>query len=255
MIQTICQELEDLIPAYVLDALDDADRKRVEEHLPQCANCRRLVEEYQPVVDWMSFAAEQVEPRAELKYRVLAATAPHRPQAAPAPTFGSRLAGLVSTLFRSPAFAAATLVLVLAFGVWNLALQSQISQQSAELAQQRDLLQVLAYSNGEPRQLQGTDAAVQAVGRLYGSSTDSTFVVVTYDLPQLPAGKVYQLWLIDPAGKRTSGGTFTVDHQGRGWLFSHAPLKLGDYRAVGVTVEPLGGSPGPTGAKMLGGNL
>ena len=210
--------------------------------------------------------------REELKYRVLAATTSplspllagegRRGEVIPAPSFGSQLSGWFSALFRSPAFSAVALLLVIAFGIWNLGLQNQIAQQAAESRQiaaelrtQRDFLTLVAYSDGQPRHLQGTEAAAKAVGRIYGTQDEATFAMVTYDLPKLPADKVYQLWLIDSSGNRTSGGTFTVDEHGRGWLFAHAPKTLGQYNAVGVTVEPLGGSPGPTGAKMLGGNL
>ena len=269
---TICNELEDLIPVYVLDVLDEADSARVQAHLRACSQCEQLVEEYRDIADLLPFAAEQIEPRAELKYRVLAATTSplspllqgegRRGEVIPAPSFGSQLSGWFSALFRSPAFSAVALLLVIAFGIWNLGLQNQIAQQAAESRQiaaelrtQRDFLTLVAYSDGQPRHLQGTEVAAKAVGRIYGTKDEATFAMVTYDLPKLPADKVYQLWLIDSSGNRTSGGTFTVDEHGRGWLFAHAPKTLGEYNAVGVTVEPLGGSPGPTGAKMLGGNL
>ncbi len=268
---TSCKEIEELIPAFVLGAVDPADRSLVEEHLPRCANCRQLVKDYGPVVNLLPFAAKQVEPRAELKYRILAETATPparvayqqetRPKA-PTPSRASQLSDVFSRLFRSPAFSALALVLVLAFGAWNLVLQNQLAQQAAEtrqmvteLGRQRDFITTLAYSDTAPRRLWGTEVASQAVGRLYGGPDESTFVMVTYDLPKLAAGQVYQLWLIDPSGNRISGGTFTVDDQGRGWLFSRAPQGLAKYKTLGVTVEPFGGSPGPTGAKMMAGNL
>lgn len=269
-----CEELEELIPAYVLGAVDKADRALVEEHLPRCANCQQLVKDYGPVVELLPFAAKQVEPRAELRYRILAQTmnspapvspvrgAPGIRTELPVPSRSSRLATLLSNIIRSPAFSAAALVLVLAFGIWNLMLQNQLVQQAAEtrqmaaeLGRQRAFLTTLAYSESAPRRLWGTEIASQAVGRLYGGPDEFTFVMVTYDLPKLPPDKVYQLWLIDPSGNRTNGGTFTVDDEGRGWLISHAPQGLGNYKTMGVTIEPYGGSPGPTGAKMLGGNL
>ncbi len=263
-----CQTIQELIPAYLLDALDEAERAMVEEHLPECPDCLELVRAYRPVFEVLPFAAAQVEPPPDLKSRVLAATAGVAPAHLPAgsrqvavdkkrtlssPAAPGRLSWL-SSFFPSPALSAAALILVLALGVWNLALQNQMAQQSAELSRQREFLTMLAYSDGAPKHLTGTDAAAQAVGRLYGGYEDA-FVVVTWDMPKLPPDKVYQLWLIDASGKRTSGGIFTVDANGSGWLFSRAPQGLESYRSVGVTVEPLGGSPGPTGAKMLGGNL
>ncbi len=264
-----CQTIQELIPAYLLDALDEAERAAVQEHLPECPNCLEFVRAYQPVLEALPFAAEQVEPPPDLKSRVLAMTTGVAPVHQPADSRQSavplkralssqaapgRFAWL-SSFFRSPALSAVALVLVLALGMWNLALQNQMAQQSAELSRQNQFLTMLAYSDGAPKHLTGTDAAAEAVGRLYGGYEDNTFVVVTWDMPKLPPDKVYQLWLIDATGKRTSGGTFTVDANGSGWLFSRAPHGLQNYTGVGVTVEPAGGSPGPTAAKMLGGSL
>lgn len=246
-----CQEMEQLISAYVLDAVDETERQEIETHLPQCANCRRLVQEYQPVADLMPYAADQVEPRAELKYRVLAAMQPRAPLQT-APNLGVRLADVVASLWRTPAFSAVALLMVVALTLWNVNYQNQIA---SEVARQNELLTMVAYSDGQPRHLQGTEVAARAIGRLYSGYEESAFVVATYDLPVLPPNQVYQLWLIDASGTRTSGGTFTVDNHGRGWLLGHAPKPLDEYRSVGVTVEPWGGSPGPTGAKILGGNL
>jgi anti-sigma-K factor RskA len=64
----------------------------------------------------------------------------------------------------------------------------------------------------------------------------------------------YQLWLIQD-GKRTSGGVFSVSSEGYASLVIASPLPLDAYSAFGVTIEPQGGSPAPTGEKVLGGNL
>jgi anti-sigma-K factor RskA len=260
---TICDELEELIPAYVLDAVDPADRARIESHLPRCRRCSQLVESYQPVTDLLAYAAEPAEPRAELKYRVLAATLPQRKIVpAPAPSPLAQFSTGFSSLFRAPALSALALLLLLALGAWNVTLQNQVAQQAAamqqvtaEMSQQRDFLTALAYSDGQPHHLQGTEVASQAVGRLYSGYDENSFVMITYDMPSLKPSQSYQLWLTDVSGNRTSGGVFTVDAQGRGWLIGHTPKPLSEYKSVGVTVEPLGGSPGPTGAKMLGGSL
>jgi anti-sigma-K factor RskA len=260
---TLCEELEELIPAFMLDAVDSADRARIESHLPRCRRCSQLVESYQPVTDLLAYAAEPAEPRAELKYRVLAATMPQRKVLpAPLPSPLAQSSTWLSSLLRAPAFSAIALLLLLALGVWNIRLQDQIAQQAAatnqlatDLTRQRSFLTALAYSEGQPRRLQGTEVAAQAMGRLYSVYDETAFMVVTYDMPVLKPGQAYQLWLIDPAGNRTSGGVFTVDERGRGWLFGRAPKPLSEYESVGVTVEPSGGSPGPTGAKMLGGSL
>jgi hypothetical protein len=140
-----------------------------------------------------------------------------------------------------------------------LSLQNQISQQGAsngkmfaDLSRQREFMVTMAYANGQPKELSGTQVASHAVGRLYGSADETTLALVALDMPVLPTGKVYQIWMLDSNGDRTSGGTFTVDDLGRGWLLIRTPKPLSNYQGIGITMEPEGGSPAPTGEKMLG---
>lgn len=63
------------------------------------------------------------------------------------------------------------------------------------------------------------------------------------DLPALPKDEAYQLWYINDAGA-VSAGTFTSSGSGTVWRVLDGTMKAGD--AVGVTVEPAGGSEQPT---------
>jgi anti-sigma-K factor RskA len=73
-------------------------------------------------------------------------------------------------------------------------------------------------------------------------------------LPPLEAGKEYQLWLIRD-GQRTSGAVFSTDENHYGGTRIRAPLSLLEYSAVGITIEPEGGSSQPTGTQVLSGPL
>ncbi len=258
---SIHDEIQELLPAYVLDAIDDADRARANQHLAQCDDCARVATDLRSVADLLAHAVPLVEPPVGLRSRVLAATMP-KARPAPAPSFVAQLASAFSNLFRSPAFAAVTFLLIVALGVWNVSLQNQIAQQAAlsqqmssELTRQRALVSTIAYADSQPKQMQATDAAPKAVGRLFAAPELNALALIIYDMPALPQGKVYQFWLIDPTGDRTSGGTFSVDAQGRGWVLIRSPKPLNNFQSVGVTIEPDGGSPAPTGAKMMGTSL
>ncbi len=78
--------------------------------------------------------------------------------------------------------------------------------------------------------------------------------LVVDGLPLLDESQQYQLWLIRD-GVRTSGGVFSVYDEGYGLLKIDAPDPLISYQAAGITIEPAGGSPGPTGERVLGGDL
>jgi anti-sigma-K factor RskA len=77
---------------------------------------------------------------------------------------------------------------------------------------------------------------------------------VVDSLPVLDVTHQYQLWLIKD-GKRTSGGVFSVSQAGYGALAISSPQPLKEFAAFGITIEPAGGSPGPTGDKVMGGSL
>jgi anti-sigma-K factor RskA len=68
-------------------------------------------------------------------------------------------------------------------------------------------------------------------------------------LEPLSPDQQYQLWLIEN-GDRLDGGVFDVGDDGYGSLTVRAPEPLDSY-AFGVTIEPAGGSPGPTGPRVL----
>ena len=76
------------------------------------------------------------------------------------------------------------------------------------------------------------------------------------DLPALPQGKVYQLWAIPEGQAPLDAGLFTLDAQGhgRGGLKALPDPTL-PVRTFAITVEPAGGSPSPTSAILLAGNI
>jgi anti-sigma-K factor RskA len=85
-------------------------------------------------------------------------------------------------------------------------------------------------------------------------SDDGQFgTLITDNLKVLTAQSNYQLWLVKD-GTRTSGGVFSVNDAGYGWLKITSKTSLLSYQSFGVTVEPAGGSMAPTGLKVLGGN-
>jgi anti-sigma-K factor RskA len=109
-------------------------------------------------------------------------------------------------------------------------------------------------ARADMRRLTGADAAPNARGFIYLDPSAESALLVAYRLPPLAPDRAYQLWLVSD-GQRISGGVFKVDADGYGWLKVRAPQTMAAYQRAGITVEPSGGSPGPTGARVLGGDL
>jgi anti-sigma-K factor RskA len=74
------------------------------------------------------------------------------------------------------------------------------------------------------------------------SLSEGKAVLVTKDMAAPPAGKTFELWLQDPAGKMHPAGLMSKPGDNKVLLDGDAAKAIG----VGITVEPEGGSPEPT---------
>jgi hypothetical protein len=98
------------------------------------------------------------------------------------------------------------------------------------------------------------DAASGATGFVLISAEGEDGALVVDGLPPLDESQQYQLWLIRN-GQRTSGAVFSTDEKSYAGTRIRAPGSLLEYSAVGITIEPAGGSEYPTGTQVLGGPL
>lgn len=233
----------DLLPAYVLGSLDDEEALQVSEHLSSCVTCRAELQAFEQVVNDLPLAIDLTEPPDELKGRIMAqASKEHDTGYSEG---GQSLWDRISQSIRSsaPAWGLIGLVLILILGLSNAVLWGRLNR--IENVAQNVLFSI---------PMQGTDATPQAVGMLVVSLDGEHGTLIVDGLPALDKVSQYQLWLIRD-GQRTSGGVFSVDEEGYGSLWVSSPEPLLDFQAFGVTVEPAGGSPGPTGEKVMGGEL
>jgi len=94
--------------------------------------------------------------------------------------------------------------------------------------------------------LKGTDIQPRAQGQLIVDPNSQSAVLVIAGLPTLEAGKTYQVWLIN-GGAPVSAGLLTVDANGQGVLIVTSQEAIGSFNSLGISIEPEGGSPQPTG--------
>jgi anti-sigma-K factor RskA len=221
------EHVADLLAAYALDSLDAEDTYRVAGHLAVCRACRNELQAYTRVVDELPYGVRECEPPPGLKARIMAqartAKLPARPR---------------SIWVWTPSWVFASLAVILLLSLGNLYLFQRMGQ---------------GRSTGDwrPVALQGSGGAT---GLLLISDDGAHGALVVDGLAVLDDSRQYQLWLIQ-GGARTNGGVFSVNEDGYGALWVHSSQPLVRYDAIGVTIEPAGGSPGPTGEKVMGGNL
>jgi anti-sigma-K factor RskA len=255
--------LRELAGPYALDILSDDDRRAFEPHLPLCAECQREVADARAVAEGLAHTIETVDPPAALRARVLeAATATANPptlvgvRPSPAGVFPWWLAA-----------AASVAAIVSGLGWWNaeerlarteaalqaarqtLAVaQSQMAAAQSVADRVTGQLDVVSAGDAVRVDLKGQPAAPAAGGRVYWSrSRGTTFIAA--NLPPLDAGRVYQLWFVT-TGPPVSAALVTPDAAGRFETVVPSPAGI-EPTAFALTVEPAGGSPGPTGAMLL----
>jgi anti-sigma-K factor RskA len=235
--------IEELIPAYALGATDPAESQAVEGHLPSCAACRALLASYSDLSGALLFATPPMSAPRGMAERMQHRLAPPRQDVAPAPWW-TRLRSRLLV----PGLAFAVLLLVITNFYWfsrTSGLQHQLTEQASLLA---------SLANASAISLHADAPAPNAQGVVYASTKGQIALLCVYGMPELPPDKAYQVWLIKD-GKRESGGMFQVSEYGFGFLMVKPTRPLNEYSALGITVEPIGGSPAPTSPRVLGGSL
>jgi anti-sigma-K factor RskA len=218
----------ELTAAYALDALDDDETQAYEEHLAGCAICQDNLAAMSGTMVQLAFAAPPVDPRPELRERILEAARAERQS--PAPAERENVVSLRPRRWRPStrtAVAAAVAVaacLVIGLGVWNVSLSRQLDDARSALV---------------TVPIEGAQGSV-----VVGAGNEAVLVVSSLD--EAPAGKTYEAWVIDdgtarPAGTFGGGGTVAVNLQ--------HPVR--DGSVVAVTVEREGGTDQPTSTPII----
>jgi len=238
-------DMHSLSGAYALDALEGgSERDRFVRHMGRCQSCASEVRGFREVATALAFAATAEVPP-ELRDRVLAAAARTR-QVPPEVRTHARprraRAQVPWVPWLSGAIAAASIVVAVLFGFAQAHTQQQLNQAQAENKAISLLLsspQVTLLSHSTTKG--GVATVVLAAAR-------HQLVVVTSGLPALPAGKVYQLWLIGKT-KIVSAGLLPEATSGRTAPVLASGVVKGD--TLGLTVEPAPGSDQPTTKPIL----
>jgi hypothetical protein len=235
-------DMHSLSGAYALDALaGGAERDRFVHHMSRCQTCASEVRGFHEVATAMAFAAA-AEPPPELRARVLAAAARTR-QLPPEVRTHARPRRTRSWVpWLSGVVATASIVVAVLFGFAQAHTQQELNQVQAEnkaisLLLSSPQVTLLSHSTTQG----GVATVVLAAAR-------HQLVVVTNGLPALPAGKVYQLWLISKA-KTVSAGLLPPAEAGRTRPVLASGVVKGD--TLGLTVEPAPGSAQPTTKPIL----
>ncbi|MBF0671977.1 MAG: anti-sigma factor [Salinibacterium sp.] len=254
---------EELAAAYALGALSAEERAEYEAWLLETPDATAEASAYADVASSLALAAEPVEPSADLRASILAQVAmtPQLPAApvssaspepiessdpvAAAPTRAEQRAA--SRWSRGAVFlvaAAASVLLFVGGGVvGSLIAQGQRNDFAIEQATALAELQAAADAQQAVTEMEGGGQVT-----LIWSAEQARSAIMVDAMPPAPEGKTYQLWYIR-AGDPIPDATFEAADEGKTWRVLDGAMTGGD--AVGVTLEPEGGSQEPSSAPLV----
>ncbi len=234
--------IRDLLPGYALGILEPAEAEAVRSHLEACPACREELASFQEVTDRLSAAIPGAEPPFGLEERILRGIEPSRNHA-PSPFAGQPVRPPRRGTAR-PALAAVAGLLILFLSAGNVLMWTGIVRRPDRGQGPRLTTAILA----------GTGDLPGAYGTIVLDPKDNEGVLAVTGLRALDGAHQYQLWLIRD-GQRRSGGVFSANADGYASLLLEVPADFRSFRAFGVTIEPKGGSPAPTGPRVMSGRL
>jgi len=212
--------IHELTAGYALDALDDDERRAYEDHLQGCERCRDELASFGDVAGALALAAAGPEPSPDLRDRVLAAARAEPQNVVPLAPRQRR--GLPTAAFAVAAAVAAAVAIGL--GIYAASLKSDLDDARTALSSPPAVVPI-----------EGAD------GRLVVTGDGKAWLALS-ELPAAPAGKTYEVWVIEGNTPRSAG------------LFAGAPSPtlvrverpVPDKAVVAVTLEAAGGASAPT---------
>jgi anti-sigma-K factor RskA len=224
-------DIHDLSGAYALDALDDLERARFAAHLAKCPTCQRDVAEFRGAATHLGRAVAEPPPPA-LRASVLSAiTEVRQDRPGPAPR-AQRHTGRWVTL-------AAGIAAALVIGV----LTTQLFSIRADRNEQEQIADIVAAPDAAIMALDGEVGS----GRMFWSPSLGRSLLVLDGLPTLESDRDYQLWFV-VAGEQIPVEVYHPDDHR---IVAVTPDLPEGLEALGITEEPAGGSPAPTGPMLL----
>jgi anti-sigma-K factor RskA len=261
--------VEDL-ELYALGALPDDEAESLKEHVTDCAECSTKLAEAHGNAAVLAFTAPQEQPagtvKAELMARVRANRESEDRYAWPldakrlgrvtnGPGKRAGTSNWLNWMLVPAALALALVSFALSWQNRKLAEQLKKEEQRASIYIQdrkeaERLLTVLASPDTQTVKLVGTSEEANASGVVRYNGRMGT-LLYSVDLPALPAGKTYQIWLVPVNGAPIGAGIFGASETRQGRLLTAEVPANTRAKAFAVTIEPAGGVPQPTGPKVL----
>jgi anti-sigma-K factor RskA len=253
------QFAEDLA-LYAIGALDAQSCPELQAHLGTCGECRRELESLRADVALIALSATGPQPPRRARQRLMEALASMPEKMAKTQPESRSAWPWPRWLFWSP-LAASVLFAIVIVQLMVLhhgyhrefeSLQQELQKERTAHAHAQEIIDMMNDPKAEHMTLVATNSAPQPQVKTIYVRDKGHVLVMADNLPEPPANKAYQLWLLPAGGGPPMPcGTFKTDWRGHSMTL-HAMKTAGvNAKGFAVTMEPESGSEWPTSPIML----
>lgn len=236
-----CDQLRNLFELYSLGLLDATEKQEIDAHLNRgCEICQGSLRNALGIHALFLSATPDVVPPSRLRRRVLASIGLER-----------------SSWTWLAALAAAAMLLIM---LW---MSVQERDRTAQLAEARrtiiqmdtdhdHLMKALSFLNQpETKEIRfGLGDLVHPRGNILINPKLGVLFSAS-NLPTLPSGKTYEMWVIPKSAAPRPAGLFQPDASHTALHLLTGPLDLSNIEAIAISVEPSSGSSAPSTTPLL----
>ncbi len=251
------EQFADDLALYALGEMTGSDRQEMEEHLHTCAACRRELQSLRGDLGLLALSSSGPQPPARSKERLMQAIAAEPPRTtAAAPVELPRRSLWWAWV---PAFLTIALFFI-AIGMWRsnqhlndivAELTNRNEEEGVQLDRLTQEMQLLRSPDAVHVSLNPMKAPRQPTGTAIFSPSQKRMIFMASNLPPVPQGKAYELWIIPASGAPLPAGVFKPDEHGNATMMDHEMPSGVVAKAFAITVEDEAGSEKPTSPIML----
>jgi hypothetical protein len=233
-----CEELRDQYELYAIGVAEEPERSELREHLGRgCEVCMAGMKRAREVTAIFGGTPTPATPSPKLRRRLLASV-------------GVEQRSFGWSPFLALALALSLFAVVYFYGREHdtnkevARLSNQVRQQSIDLNRMNEAFAIL----------NGADTTVTSFGggpkgKVFTSLSQGVLLIAT-NLPQAPAGKAYEMWVIPKGGKPVPAGMFQSEANGTAMHIQRGPVDA-NADLVAVTLEDQAGAAQPTSQPLF----
>jgi hypothetical protein len=199
------EHIEQLLPMYVVDAVDELDAHQIESHLKTCASCMRAIDDLEQVASCIGMSVVPIDPPQWIRSAVISDIRHDMPPTAPIESRDGKFRPRALTF---PLLASLCVALIVGVGI-ETKRASDLQNDVSALKQSTAAVpsELAAALTAFRRSSVVTSGALEKSRAFvaYPATGDPTLIVL--DMPNPPAGQIWQAWTFDSNGNPTAIGS------------------------------------------------